>query len=482
MSRDYLELDGSDTLLSQILTFNNRGLISQSQYGFNNRTIDESYTYFNTKWLSDMNRVDSGGADLDLEYDYDSFGLMSELIRDGVSEAHIQTPTFWTINGTNYSLDNSGRVISRALKTFEYGPNRRIQVASDNGSLLANYYYDEENNPAAKTYANGDKEYYFGDLLFAGSNFYMPISIGNRVVGYFKNNTFIRSSQNHLNTSFVNENDSVNITTPFGERVSRSEVNKVLDFTLKGYDIEIGAVRMGRRFYDEKAKRFLSPDNYFIENQNEVLRSNVEGNLVSYVSNNPIVFYDPSGSYEEVSNYIENNGGKDGNGVPMDKNYNPLTHVSFTYKYKGQEYEASLYFPGTNGKISFSNDSGKLNEMSIKDFVHNYSYANVSTKNGNVTGYISDKDINKINNSYEKAQLTNSLGVIGLMLAPVKSFVVSIVSAVISASDKDIKGATATLVSESFRKGYIGTAYGMYRTKSMSKVNYIYSNNVDLSK
>lgn len=42
-----------------------------------------------------------------------------------------------------------------------------------------------------------------------------------------------------------------NLATPYGERSDlRSDVNKVMDFTLKAFDRELDAVRMGHRYYD----------------------------------------------------------------------------------------------------------------------------------------------------------------------------------------------------------------------------------------
>ncbi|MCK5074595.1 MAG: hypothetical protein KAQ98_14280 [Bacteriovoracaceae bacterium] len=46
------------------------------------------------------------------------------------------------------------------------------------------------------------------------------------------------------------------------------------------------------------SKSFLSRDEYFLENMKEVVRSPVEGNLFSYVSNNPLTKIDPTGNFD----------------------------------------------------------------------------------------------------------------------------------------------------------------------------------------
>lgn len=55
-----------------------------------------------------------------------------------------------------------------------------------------------------------------------------------------------------------------------------------MDFTLNGFDRELDAVRMGHKYYDPNAKMFYTPDNFFLENPEKILKSPVEGNLYSY--------------------------------------------------------------------------------------------------------------------------------------------------------------------------------------------------------
>lgn len=122
-----------------------------------------------------------------------------------------------------------------------------------------------------------------------------PLKLGARVVGYFKNGTFVKTGQDHLNSVVLNENENVSLNTPYGEREERSESSEMLDFTLKGYDQEIGAVRMGHRYYDSVTGKFLTPDPLFLENAEKCVESPVECSLYGYAGNDPLRFVDPSG-------------------------------------------------------------------------------------------------------------------------------------------------------------------------------------------
>lgn len=62
------------------------------------------------------------------------------------------------------------------------------------------------------------------------------------------------------------------------------------------------ALRNSDRHYDPEAKRFLTPDSYFIENYEKIIESPVESNLYSYAGKNPITQHDPSGNKLEYAN------------------------------------------------------------------------------------------------------------------------------------------------------------------------------------
>ena len=71
-------------------------------------------------------------------------------------------------------------------------------------------------------------------------------------------------------------------------------VNSV-DFASKGYDEDLDLDRMGHRYMDSGAKRFITPDPLFMESPEKCVESPFECNLYSYAGGNPAMGIDPEG-------------------------------------------------------------------------------------------------------------------------------------------------------------------------------------------
>lgn len=198
---------------------------------------------------------------------------------------------------------------------------------------------------------NNTKKMHF-PYLESGSvvnnSFYESVKIGQRIVGFLKYGIFNSTSQNHLGTYIIDENGNVNFSTPFGEREERVSSHKFLDYTLKGH-----------RFYDPKAKRFLTPDTYLMENVEKCVELKTSCNLYGYARNNPLSFTDPTGQYEnaEIVSQREDNSEK--------------SHIVFSHG-GGQIDKVSMTL--SDGNISGRTYNGEDVSMSPKDFLSNYSY------------------------------------------------------------------------------------------------------------
>jgi RHS repeat-associated protein len=279
-------------------TFNNRNLIDTMDLDFGGRTVSKTFGYSDNKYLNALTQIDSGAPDLNMDFSYAIDGIINSVTKDGTITAHERFTDHWQLGSEQYPLDHVGRVTSKHTKSYTYGATGRISMAASGATNLATYFYDEENNPIVKIYANNDLEFYFENSVIKNADYFTPITIEgmNHTIGYFKNTTFHKVDTDHLGTLLRDKDNLVNLATPYGERSTRTpEDHQTMDFTLKGFDSEIGAVRMGRRYYDSEAKRFLTPDGYFLENYDKILESPVEGNLYSYASNNPINAIDITG-------------------------------------------------------------------------------------------------------------------------------------------------------------------------------------------
>jgi len=95
------------------------------------------------------------------------------------------------------------------------------------------------------------------------------------------------------------------IASPYGEREVHPDTAGAIDYVEKGYDADLGLVRMGVRDYDPKIGRFLTPDPLYLETLDKCVQSPVQCNLYGYAAGNPLLYEDSTGlesKYRETFN------------------------------------------------------------------------------------------------------------------------------------------------------------------------------------
>jgi RHS repeat-associated protein len=70
-----------------------------------------------------------------------------------------------------------------------------------------------------------------------------------------------------------------------------------VDYVQKGFDADLGLVRMGVRDYDPAINRFTTPDPLFLEDPELCVKRRVDCNLYTYVRGDPLGSVDPSGRF-----------------------------------------------------------------------------------------------------------------------------------------------------------------------------------------
>jgi RHS repeat-associated protein len=87
------------------------------------------------------------------------------------------------------------------------------------------------------------------------------------------------------------------ISSPFGDRLDgRPDISAAIDYVEKGFDSDLGTVRMGVRDYDAKINQFLIPDPLYFEAPDKCVASPLSCNLYAYALNKPLNFVDPNGT------------------------------------------------------------------------------------------------------------------------------------------------------------------------------------------
>lgn len=189
-------------------------------YHFQNRSLVSFHQYDKRGFLVESSSV--GNCDdciKSLNYNYDVDGLINSFSIEGVDQGLSRTDSSWSTGGVEYKLDSLGRVVQKGSKKFEYGHNGRIKTVYENDEAIATYFYDEDDNTLFKIKNDLEMEFYFEDSIFTNGNYYLPIkgNLDNEIiVGYYKNNNFVKTYVNHLNSYIISDSGRFSIPIPKG--------------------------------------------------------------------------------------------------------------------------------------------------------------------------------------------------------------------------------------------------------------------------
>jgi RHS repeat-associated protein len=126
------------------------------------------------------------------------------------------------------------------------------------------------------------------------------VKVAKRTVGLWKNGAFQPVATDARGTVMADTNGTPRIASPFGARDVRPDLAAAIDYVEKGWDADLGLVRMGVRDYDPAIDRFTTPDPLYLEKPELCLKSPAQCNLYAYAQD-PISATDPSGTDAEAA-------------------------------------------------------------------------------------------------------------------------------------------------------------------------------------
>ncbi|WP_375742861.1 FG-GAP-like repeat-containing protein [Corallococcus interemptor] len=269
---------------------NNRGLLEQENLSVGAQALTRLHGYSAQRFLTSS--TDSAHA---YAYDYDSSGLPSRIEEDGVSRDQTRQGNTLLAGSNVYTFDASGRTVAKNDLVLSYGPDGHLSQAT-RGQDTWTYLYDETGHRLLKLRDDVPVAGYIeGGTYLDASGLTQPFRVGERLVGVLRGSTFIPLATDLRGTVLSDEDGTPRFASPYGARATHPSVSAALDFAEKGYDADLGWVRMGVRDYDPDLGRFTTPDPLFLESPGQCVESASECNLYGYARGAPTIYTDPSG-------------------------------------------------------------------------------------------------------------------------------------------------------------------------------------------
>ena len=282
--------NGVQTFGSQ-QALNARGLVDSEETLVNaTQWIQSAYEHDARGFLS---RKKSNGRLSEWQYDADGrLQVIDDLLghRSSAWTGHTRQ-----IGGRTYQYDDLGRVAERDGTVLTYGPDGYVsRVATPSGDTIE-FGYDAEGNRLYKRRNGVLQAGYVGDLYLDASGLILKVEVGSVVAGLVDHG-FFDFVDADLRGTVVAENGTPIDHSPYGARVGRGSTAAVLDYVYRGYDADLGTIRMGVRDYDPFLGEFTTPDPMFLEQIELCTERPLECNLYSYAANSPLTHFDLTGT------------------------------------------------------------------------------------------------------------------------------------------------------------------------------------------
>ncbi|QAT81659.1 hypothetical protein EJ065_0044 [Corallococcus coralloides] len=269
---------------------NARGLVESEDFTVGAQVWQRDYKYSAQGFLIKAEDAQDAYA-----YGYEVNGLPASIEENGASRTLVRTGDTLTAGNVTYTFDELGRVVTKGDLILTYGPNGHVATAT-RGTRQWHYLYDEAGQRIIKREGTVPVAAYLeaGEYLDA-SGLTVPVHFGGQLVGALQQGVLQPLAADVRGTLLTDTAGIPFVASPYGNRASHPDVSPALEFVQKGYDADLGLIRMGVRDYDATLGQFLTPDPLFLESPEQCLASPAECNLYSYARGNPTGFTDPSG-------------------------------------------------------------------------------------------------------------------------------------------------------------------------------------------
>src|SRR5262249_45487049 len=148
--------------------------------------------------------------------------------------------------GTDYRFDGLGRTIESGDLRLSYGPHGQIAHAQ-RGAAEFYFLYDETGERILKLTADMPAAAYLAEGFLDVTGLTERVSFGGVLVGVMRTSSLQLLPVDGRGTVQGSSDGVARIASPFGNRALHPDIAAAVDFVSKGFDADLGTVRMGVR-------------------------------------------------------------------------------------------------------------------------------------------------------------------------------------------------------------------------------------------
>jgi len=271
-------------------TFNDRALPAADELSVGALRFHRAYSYSPQGFL--VAARDERHA---YGYRYDAIGIPLAIVTDGTVRELARTGAVVTAGPIEYRLDDLGRVVQRGDLAFSYGPDGQLATAR-RGSTEWTFAYDEHGKRLLKRTLGTPVAAYLEEGYLDDSGLTETYHFAGNPVALLHGTNTVALATDFLGTVIADYGGEPRIASPFGERDRRPASSAIVDFAAKGFDADLGLVRMGVRDYDPFIAQWSTPDPMFLDDPSAGVERPLELNLRSYAMSSPLALADPTGT------------------------------------------------------------------------------------------------------------------------------------------------------------------------------------------
>lgn len=282
---------------STYLRMSDRGLVDSEVFTAGATSLTRTYDYSAQRFLtSTLDGRHSYG------YGFDGFGLPTYIARNGTARFITRSGSTLTAGSVTYTFDGLGRTIQRGPLTLFYGPDGHVATAS-RGAGSWSLWHDETGNRLLKLAGSTPVAAYVEEGYLDATGLTERVQVAGRTVGLLRNGAFTTVATDARGSVIAETDGTARVASAFGQRDVHPSMAAALDYVEKGYDADLGLVRMGVRDYDPEINRFTTPDPLFLEQPGRCVESPVQCSLYGYALNLPNLYSDPTGEQARPPRY-----------------------------------------------------------------------------------------------------------------------------------------------------------------------------------